>query len=82
MRQLNFYTYQMSQESAFQALITKNAQEVRSTTCCDYFANDFSQRIAVLEAQNNNLIREATSEIACESARLCSAKAWIAENVS
>ncbi|GAA5997317.1 uncharacterized protein JCM10292_000175 [Rhodotorula paludigena] len=46
-RALNFYTYQVQQEAAFQALITKNAQE----------------RIAVLEAQCNTMMREATAEI-------------------
>ncbi|BGP44540.1 hypothetical protein JCM10450v2_000354 [Rhodotorula kratochvilovae] len=46
-RALNFYTYQVQQEGAFQALITKNAQE----------------RIAVLEAQCNTITREAHAEI-------------------
>ncbi|BGP04526.1 hypothetical protein JCM10049v2_000328 [Rhodotorula toruloides] len=46
-RALNFYTYQVQQETAFQALITKNAQE----------------RIAVLEAQCNTIMREAHAEI-------------------
>ncbi|BGP21429.1 E3 ubiquitin-protein ligase [Rhodotorula toruloides] len=46
-RALNFYTYQVQQEAAFQALITKNAQE----------------RIAVLEAQCNTTMREAHAEI-------------------
>ncbi|BGO99216.1 hypothetical protein NBRC10513v2_000321 [Rhodotorula toruloides] len=46
-RALNFYTYQVQQEAAFQALITKNAQE----------------RIAVLEAQCNTIMREAHAEI-------------------
>ncbi|GAA6024899.1 hypothetical protein JCM10207_000280 [Rhodosporidiobolus poonsookiae] len=47
-RALNFYTYQVQQEAAFQALITKNAQE----------------RISILEAQLNTLRREASAEIA------------------
>ncbi|GAA6056764.1 hypothetical protein JCM3770_006121 [Rhodotorula araucariae] len=46
-RALNFYTYQVQQEAAFQALITKNAQE----------------RIAALEAQCNIITREAHAEI-------------------
>ncbi|GAA5837400.1 hypothetical protein JCM9279_005673 [Rhodotorula babjevae] len=46
-RALNFYTYQVQQEGAFQALITKNAQE----------------RIAVLESQCNTITRDAHAEI-------------------
>ncbi|KWU42083.1 hypothetical protein RHOSPDRAFT_11820, partial [Rhodotorula sp. JG-1b] len=51
-RALNFYAYQASrgdiqQEAAFQALITKNAQE----------------RIAILEAQCNTITREAHAEV-------------------
>lgn len=67
--QLNFYTYQMSQESAFQSLVTKNAQEVSHIVLlCQRCApsthvDDLEQRISVLEAQCNNIIREATSEI-------------------
>ncbi|POY75333.1 hypothetical protein BMF94_1560 [Rhodotorula taiwanensis] len=48
-RALNFYAYQ--QEAAFQALITKNAQE----------------RIAILEAQCNTIKREAHAEVNRES---------------
>lgn len=40
---------QIQQESAFQTLVSKNAQE----------------RIAVLEAQNDRIVREAHSEINC-----------------
>ncbi|GAA5972642.1 hypothetical protein JCM11641_002951 [Rhodosporidiobolus odoratus] len=47
-RALNFYSYQIQQEAAFQALITKNAQE----------------RISILEAQLNAVTREANAEIA------------------
>ncbi|GAA5980866.1 hypothetical protein JCM10908_003895 [Rhodotorula pacifica] len=46
-RALNFYAYQTQQEAAFQALITKNAQE----------------RIAILEAQCNTITREAHAEV-------------------
>ncbi|GAA5889908.1 hypothetical protein JCM5296_003646 [Sporobolomyces johnsonii] len=56
-RALNFYTYQVQQEAAFQALITKNAQE----------------RIAVLEAQCNTIAREATAEISLLKDRVSNA---------
>ncbi|GAA5875981.1 hypothetical protein JCM3774_002306 [Rhodotorula dairenensis] len=46
-RALNFYAYQIQQEAAFQALITKNTQE----------------RIAILEAQCNTVTREAHVEV-------------------
>ncbi|GAA5859789.1 hypothetical protein JCM1840_006454 [Sporobolomyces johnsonii] len=57
-RALNFYTYQVQQEAAFQALITKNAQE----------------RIAVLEAQCNSIAREATAEISLLKERVSNAE--------
>ncbi|GAA5856262.1 hypothetical protein JCM8547_000842 [Rhodosporidiobolus lusitaniae] len=57
-RALNFYTYQVQQEAAFQALITKNAQE----------------RISILEAQLNTVTREANAEIALLKDRVGSAE--------
>ncbi|GAA5892167.1 hypothetical protein JCM6882_005714 [Rhodosporidiobolus microsporus] len=57
-RALNFYTYQVQQEAAFQALITKNAQE----------------RISILEAQLNAVTREANAEVALYKERAATAE--------
>ncbi|BGP12458.1 hypothetical protein JCM10213v2_000375 [Rhodosporidiobolus nylandii] len=57
-RALNFWAYQQSQESAFQALITKNAQE----------------RISVLEAQLNAVTREASAEISLLKERVATSE--------
>ncbi|GAA5828161.1 hypothetical protein JCM11251_002616 [Rhodosporidiobolus azoricus] len=57
-RALNFYTYQVQQEAAFQALITKNAQE----------------RISILDAQLNTITREAQAEVALYKERAAAAE--------
>ncbi|KAK4052894.1 hypothetical protein OIO90_004170 [Microbotryomycetes sp. JL221] len=51
---MNFYTYQVQQEGAFQALILKNAQE----------------RVAVLEAQLSTVMTEAKHKIALLEERI------------
>ncbi|ORY73436.1 hypothetical protein BCR35DRAFT_333699 [Leucosporidium creatinivorum] len=57
-RAMNFWSYQVQQESAFQALMTKDRQE----------------RVAVLEAQCSTIRREATSEITLLKERLANAE--------
>ncbi|KAM0793548.1 hypothetical protein ACM66B_000985 [Microbotryomycetes sp. NB124-2] len=56
-RAMNFYTYQVQQEGAFQALILKNAQE----------------RVAVLEAQLSTITTEAKHKISLLEERVARA---------
>lgn len=65
---------QIQQEAAFQALITKNAQEVsryvprrkKEETTAETGLSPLHQRIAILEAQCNTITREAHAEVNCE----------------
>ncbi|KAH8925102.1 hypothetical protein BT69DRAFT_1216975 [Atractiella rhizophila] len=57
-RAMNFWSYQMSQESTFQQILLKSSQE----------------RVAVLEKQCNNIVREANAEIALLKEKLLAAQ--------
>lgn len=66
-RALGFWTYQVTQEAAFQQMILTDAQEVSDTffaVCRVCLLIVVSQRASVMEKRLDTLLREANSELA------------------